>query len=100
MVKHAIRKLVDFSVGIALGGAIGAGIGYLTAPVSGHDLRQEGRDLIASAKEAGERARIDRENALRDKFRGQVGNQAALSEPVDETARASESPPAEIPFPV
>lgn len=99
MVRKAIRKLVDFSIGIAIGGAVGAGIGYLTAPASGHDLRQQGHDLVASAKHAGERARIDREAELRDKFRVQVGNQQALSAPLDDASIASAPSPMTASFP-
>lgn len=96
MVKNALRKIAGFSVGIAVGAAAGAAIGYLGAPSSGDDLRKDGQELIDSARHAGERARIDRETELRDKFRDQVGNQSALSAPIDESALATEHPPTSL----
>lgn len=100
MVRQAVRKIVEFSVGVAVGGAIGAGIGYLTAPASGDDLRQEGHDLIASAKHAGERARIDREAELRDKFRDQVGDRQALASPAETITPANGAAPERVHLPV
>lgn len=99
MVMKAIKGVVDFAAGVAVGAVAGAGIAYLTAPRSGHDLRKEGEDLVESAKHAGERARIDRESELRDKFRHKVGSQQALTTPVDAAAIASDPPLASIPFP-
>jgi gas vesicle protein len=99
MVMKAIKGVVDFAAGVAVGAVAGAGIAYLTAPRSGRDLRKEGEDLVESAKHAGERARIDRESELRDKFRNQVGSQHAFTTPVDDAAIASDPPVTAIPFP-
>jgi gas vesicle protein len=99
MVMNVIKKVVDFAAGVAIGAVAGAGVAYLTAPRSGDALRAEGQDLIESAKHAGERARIDREAELRDKFRNQIKNQDALSTPVDTASIAAEDPAAPIPFP-
>ena len=99
MVMKAIKGVVDFAAGVAIGAIAGAGVAYLTAPQSGKDLRQEGQELIDSAKHAGERAKIDRETELRDKFRNQVGNQEALSAPVDQKELTTEVAAGSIPFP-
>lgn len=90
MVMRAIKGVIDFAAGVALGAAAGAGIAYLAAPRSGDDLRKDGQDLVDSAVSAGERARIDRESELRDKFRMQVGRQQALTAPVDNDVLGSE----------
>lgn len=99
MVMNAIKGAVDFAAGIAIGAIAGAGVAYLTAPRSGRDLRKDGQDLVDSARHAGDRARVDRESELRDKFRNQVGSQESLTAPVDEAGRASDRPVAPIPFP-
>ncbi|HET9659604.1 MAG TPA: hypothetical protein VFP05_04705 [Thermomicrobiales bacterium] len=99
MVMKAIKGLVDFAAGVAVGAVAGAGAAYLAAPKSGRDLRSEGHGLIDSARHAGDRARIDRETELRDKFRTQVNNQDALSTPTDEAAIATDPPVTPIPFP-
>ena len=99
MIMKAVKGVVDFAAGVAIGAIAGAGVAYLTTPRSGDTLRAEGQDLIESAKHAGERARIDRETELRDKFRHQVKNQQALSTPVDEVAISTNPPVASIPFP-
>lgn len=100
MLMSAIKKVVDFSAGVAIGALAGAGAAYLATPKSGRALRTEGQELIDSAKHAGERARVDRETELRDKYRDQVGNREALSRPIDEAALTTEAPPVTpIPFP-
>ncbi len=99
MVMKAIKGVVDFAAGVAIGAIAGAGVAYLTTPKSGDSLRAEGNDLMASAKHAGDRARIDRETELRAKYRNQIGNQQALSTPVDEAAIATDPPVAPAPFP-
>lgn len=99
MVLKAIKGVVDFAAGVAIGAVAGAGVAYLTAPRSGKDLRQEGQNLVDEAANAGERARIDREAELRAKFRNQVKNQQALTAPVDDAMLAVERPSTAIPFP-
>jgi gas vesicle protein len=99
MVMKAIKGAVDFAAGVAIGAIAGAGVAYLTAPKSGRALKADGQELIDSAKHAGERARIDRETELRDKFRKQVNSQDALSALVDEAAIATDPPATSIPFP-
>src|SRR3954464_3442858 len=99
MVMEAIKGVVDFAAGVAGGAVVGAGAAYLAAPKSGRALRTDGQELIDSAKHAGERARIDRETELRDKFRNQTDNQQALSTPVDDAAIATDPPVVSIPFP-
>lgn len=99
MVMKAIKGVVDFAAGVAIGAVAGAGVAYLTAPRSGHDLRKEGQDLVDQAVHAGERARIDREQELRDKFRNQVDSKEALTAPIDVATLASDPPATPIPFP-
>lgn len=99
MVMNAVKRFVDFAAGVAVGAIAGAGVAYLTAPRSGDDLRQEGQQLIDTAVDAGERARIDREAELRDKFRLQVGNRDALTSTPDERRLGIETPEPTIPFP-
>jgi len=98
MVMNAIKRVVDFAAGVAVGAVAGAGIAYLTTPRSGDDLRQEGIDLVDSARDAGERARIDREAELRDKFRMQVGRRDALTSTPDNAVLGAESHPSTIPL--
>ena len=99
MVMKAIKRVVDFGAGVAVGAIAGAGIAYLTAPRSGDDLRKEGQDLVDSAVSAGERARIDREAELRDKFRMQVGKRDALTSNPDNAVLGSETHQPTVPFP-
>ncbi len=99
MVMKAIKGVVDFAAGVAIGAIAGAGAAYLAAPKSGRDLRADGQELIDSAKHAGERARIDRETELRDKFRNQIGNRDALSTAVDQAAIKTDPPVTAVPFP-
>ncbi len=99
MVLNAMKRVVDFAAGVAVGAVAGAGVAYLTAPRSGNDLRKEGQDLVDSATSAGERARIDREAELRDKFRMQVGRSDALSTSPDDAVLGTETQIPPVPFP-
>ncbi len=99
MVMKAIKRVVDFAAGVAVGAIAGAGIAYLTAPRSGDELRREGQELVDTAMSAGERARIDREAELRDKFRMQVGRRDALTSAPDNDALGIETHPPTIPIP-
>ena len=99
MVMKVVKRVVDFAAGVAIGAVAGAGVAYLTAPLSGDDLRKEGQDLVDSAISAGERARIDREAELRDKFRKQVGRRDALTADPDNTVLGTETYRPTIPFP-
>ena len=99
MVMNAIKRVVDFAAGVAVGAVAGAGVAYLTAPRSGNDLRKDGQDLVDSAVSAGERARIDREAELRDKFRMQVGRNDALLTTPETTILGVETQPPTVPFP-
>ncbi|MCA9859634.1 MAG: YtxH domain-containing protein [Thermomicrobiales bacterium] len=96
---RAIKRVVDFGAGVAIGAVAGAGVAYLAAPKSGADLRKEGQDLVDSAIHAGERARIDRETELRDKFRVQVDRRDALAAPADESELTTEYANTTVPFP-
>ncbi len=99
MVMKAIKRVVDLAAGVAVGAVVGAGAAYLVAPRSGDDLRKEGQDLVDSAVSAGERARIDREAELRDKFRMQVGRSDALTSVPDNEVLGTETHPPAVPFP-
>jgi gas vesicle protein len=99
MVMRFVRRTVDFATGVAVGAAAGAAVAYLAAPRSGDDLRKEGQDLIDSAVHAGERARIDREAELRDKFRTQVGHREALTHQADDIELNATAQPPSVPFP-
>lgn len=99
MVLRAIKGVVDFAAGVAFGAIAGAGVAYLTAPKSGDELRQDGQDLVDTAVSAGERARIDREAELRDKFRMQVGRQDALTSTPDNLVLGTETHPPTVPIP-
>ena len=99
MVMKAVKRVVDFAAGVAVGAVAGAGVAYLTAPRSGDDFRKEGLDLVDSARNAGELARVDREAELRDKFRMQVGRRDALTAEPDNEVLGAEVHPSTIPFP-
>jgi gas vesicle protein len=99
MVMNAIKRVVDFGAGVAIGAIAGAGVAYLTAPRSGDDLRKEGQELVDSAVSAGERARVDREAELRDKFRMQVDKRDALTSSPDNAVLGTETPQPAVPFP-
>jgi gas vesicle protein len=99
MVMNAIKRVVDFGAGVAVGAIAGAGVAYLTAPRSGDDLRKEGQELVDSAVSAGERARVDREAELRDKFRMQVDKRDALTSSPDNAVLGTETPQPAVPFP-
>lgn len=99
MVMKALKSAVGFAAGASFGAVAGAGIAYLAAPRSGDDLRKEGQELIDSARDAGERARTDREAELRDKFRMQVGRRDALTAEPDNAVLGTETHPPTIPLP-
>lgn len=99
MLMKLIKGTVDFAAGVAVGAIAGATAAYLAAPRSGDDLRKESQELIDSAVQAGDRARVDREAELRDKFRAQVGNQQALTTPASNVAFGVEPSSPSIPFP-
>ncbi len=99
MIMKAVRTVAGFTAGVAIGALAGAAAGFLSAPHSGDDLRKEGHEVIDAAKQAGERARVDREAELRDKYRNQVGNPQALSAPVDDAVIGAKPPASVYPFP-
>lgn len=94
-----LKRTVDFAAGVAVGAVAGAAVAYLTAPQSGDELRQSGQDLIDSAVSEGERARIDKEAELRDKFRRQVGNRDALAPDSDALDAGPSVFTPSVPFP-
>lgn len=99
MLMRLIKKSVDFAAGVAIGSVAGAAVGYLVAPTSGDDLRKGGHDLVDSAREAGERARLDREAELRDMYRMRVGNQQALTSQPDNVGLGDEQTASSLPVP-
>ena len=77
---EAIKRLFKFSVGGALGAAIGAGVAALTAPKRGEDFRKESLALVEQVKSEGEAAKLAKEQEMMNRFRSQVHDPAAFTE--------------------
>ena len=83
----AIKRLVRFTGGSLLGGAVGTVTAALLAPHSGRDFQHRLRERVQRAKLAGATAKADKEDELITRFRGSVDDQTALEE---ERARSRE----------
>ena len=55
---EAIKRVFKFSIGGALGAAIGAGVAVLTAPKRGEEFRKESLALVEQVKSEGEAAKL------------------------------------------
>jgi gas vesicle protein len=76
---EAVRRVFKFGLGGAIGTGIGLVVGSLLAPQRGEDLQQATRNLIDEAKRAGEEAQARTEAELRQRFRQDVHDPAALT---------------------
>ena len=77
---EAIKRVFKFSVGGALGAAIGAGVAALMAPKRGEDLRKESMALVEQVKTEGEAAKLAKEQEMMNRFRSQVHDSTAFTE--------------------
>lgn len=75
-----IKRLVRFTGGSLIGGAVGTVTATLLAPHSGHDLQRRLRDRIRRAQLAGATAKAEKEDELITRFRGSVADPTALEE--------------------
>jgi gas vesicle protein len=77
---EAIKRVFKFSIGGALGAAIGAGVAALTAPKRGEEFRQESMALVQEVKSEGEAAKLAKEQEMMNRFRSQVHDSTAFTE--------------------
>jgi gas vesicle protein len=82
-----IKRLVRFTSGSLIGGAVGTVTATLLAPQSGRDLQRRLHDRIRQAQLAGATAKAEKEDELITRFRGSVSDPTALEE---ERVRARE----------
>jgi gas vesicle protein len=76
---EAIKRVFKFSIGGALGAAIGAGVAALTAPKRGEEFRQESLALVQEVKSQGEAAKLAKEQEMMNRFRSQVHDDSAFT---------------------
>lgn len=85
----AIKRMLKFGLGGALGAAIGVGVASLLAPQRGEELQRSSRRFIDEVKAEGDRAQRETEARLKEKFRVQVGDSTALTgEPTHSAPKA------------
>lgn len=77
---EAIKRVFKFSVGGALGAAVGAGVAALMAPKRGEELQKESMALVDQVKAEGEAAKLAKEQEMMNRFRSQVHDSAAFTE--------------------
>lgn len=77
---EAIKRVFKFSVGGALGAAVGAGVAALMAPKRGEELQKESMALVDEVKSQGEAAKLAKEQEMMNRFRSQVHDSAAFTE--------------------
>lgn len=75
----AIKRVVKFGLGGALGAAIGIGVASLLAPQRGEELQRTSRRFIEEVKAEGDRAQRETEARLKEKYRIQVNDNTALT---------------------
>lgn len=76
----ALKRLVRFTSGGIIGGAVGTVTATLLAPRSGQDLQRQLRHRVQQAKVAGVTAKAQKEEELIHRFRGSVSDPTALEE--------------------
>lgn len=77
---EAIKRVFKFSMGSALGAAIGTGVAALMAPRRGEELQQESMAFVEKVKAEGEAAKLAKEQEMISRFRSQVNDPAAFTE--------------------
>lgn len=75
------KKLFKFTAGSATGAAVGVAVASALAPQRGDVLRKDVNDLVAEARTAGANAQTQTERELAERFRRQVNDPDALTNP-------------------
>lgn len=75
------RKLLKFTAGSTTGAAVGVTIASLFAPQRGEELRKDVNDLVVQAKTTGVNAQTQTKRELSERFRRQVNDPDALTNP-------------------
>lgn len=78
--KSGLSTLVKFAAGSAFGATLGATIGLLMAPRSGEQTRTHTAAWMENLKTEGERARIEAEAQVAERFRQKVNDPTAFSQ--------------------
>lgn len=78
--KSGIASLAKFALGSALGATLGASIGLLMAPRSGEQTQANTAAFIDNLKTEGERARLEAETQMAERFRHKVGDPNAFTQ--------------------
>lgn len=74
-----IKRLVAFGFGGVVGGGIGVAVASLLAPQSGEQLQDSVSKLKAEAEAAGDIAKAQTEEAMKQRFRDKVNDQTAFT---------------------
>lgn len=77
---EAIKRVFKFSMGGALGAAVGAGVAALLAPKRGEELQKESMAFVEQVKAEGETAKLAKEQEMLNRFRSQVDDTTAFTE--------------------
>lgn len=77
--KSGLAGLLKFAAGSAVGATIGASIGALMAPKKGADTQADTAAFISTARSEGERARLEAEARVAERFRTKVHDPSALT---------------------
>jgi len=76
---EAIRRVLKFGLGGAVGAGIGVVVGSLLAPQKGEELQRSSRALIDEAKRAGDAAQAQKQAELEERFRARVSDPGAFT---------------------
>ena len=74
-----IKRMIAFGFGGVVGGGIGVAVASLLAPQSGEQLQESVSQLRAEAEAAGEVAKVQTQEAMKQRFRDKVNDQTALT---------------------
>lgn len=80
------KKLFKFTAGSATGAAIGVAVASLFAPQRGEVLRKDVNDFVAEVKTTGANAQVQTKRELAERFRKQVNDPDALTNPEFQTS--------------
>lgn len=78
--KSGISTLAKFVAGSAFGATLGATIGLLMAPRSGEETQAQTAAFMENLKTEGERARVEAEAQVAERFRQKVNDPTAFTQ--------------------
>lgn len=78
--KSGVSTLLKFAAGSAFGATLGATIGLLMAPKSGEETQADTTAYLNALKTEGERARLDAEAQVAERFRQKTSDPTAFTQ--------------------